>query len=96
MIKNMTPLSMAESLKYMKDQESKAFIKKFAKISEKDAENLRKKLGELNLIKLNEKHISKIIDFVPEEKEEVQTILPDSNLDDQEKDAILTAIKENQ
>ena len=92
----MAPLSMAESLRYIKDQEAKAFVKKFTKMDEKEAEPLRKKLEGLNLIKLNEKHISKIIDFVPEEKEEIQKILPDSNLDDEEKDAILTAIKEKQ
>lgn len=94
MIKNMTPLSMPESIKYVKEPEVKAFIKKFTDLNEKKAEELRKKLEDLNLIKLNEKHISKIIDLMPEEKEDVQKILPDSNLDDEEKDAILNTIKE--
>ncbi len=94
MIKDMTPLSMSESLNYIKNPEVKAFVKSFSEIKEKKAEELRKKLTELNLIKLNEKHISKLIDFLPEEKEEVQRILPDSNLDEDETNTIISTIKE--
>ena len=94
MIKEMTPLSMSESLSYIKNPEVKNFIKNFSDIKEKKAEELRKKLVELNLIKLNDKHISKLIDFLPEEKEEVQRILPDSNMDENETNTIISTIKE--
>ena len=49
MIKNSIPLSMAESLEYI-EKEKKAekpaedFIKKFVKLSPKEAKELRKKL----------------------------------------------------
>ena len=59
MIKNTTPLSMAESLEYIeKDKKSEKpitdFIKKFVKISPKEAKELRKKLEELKIIKIND------------------------------------------
>ena len=94
MIRKSTPLSMSESLEYIKNSETKTFLKKFALLKEKDAKELREKLENLHLIKLNEKHISKIIDFLPEEKEELSKILNDSNFDENETNAILSAIKE--
>ncbi|MBS3084569.1 hypothetical protein J4411_01500 [Candidatus Pacearchaeota archaeon] len=94
MIKNLIPLSMAESVSYIKNPEVKSFIKKFTNLDEKKAAGLREKLNQLNLIKLNNKHISKLIDLMPEEKEEISRILPDSNLDENEANAIISAIKE--
>ena len=94
MIKKTTPLSMGESLQYVKDSDTKAFIKKFIGLNEKKSKELREKLVGLNLIKLNEKQISKIIDLLPEEKDEISRILSDSNLDENETNAILSTIKE--
>lgn len=95
MIKKTTPLSMAESEVYIKDDEVKSFFKKFTKLDSKKGKEIRERLTTLNLIKLNEKHISKLIDFMPDSKEEVIRILPDSNLDENETNAILSAIKES-
>jgi len=94
MIKNATPLSMPESLEYIKNPELKAFIKKFTSLNEKKAKELREKLVGLDLIKLNEMHISKLIEMLPDEKEELSKILPDSNLDENETNTILSTIKE--
>ncbi len=94
MIKNTIPLSMTESLEYVNDVELKSFIKKFTKLDEKKAKELKEKLIKLNFMKLNEKNISKLIDFLPEEKEEISKILPDSNLDENETNTILSTIKE--
>jgi len=94
MIKNTTPLSMQESLEYIKNPELKAFIKKFTSLNEKKAKELREKLVGLNLIKLNEMHISKLIEMMPEEREELSKILSDSNLDENESNAILSTIKD--
>jgi len=96
MIKNTTPLSMQESLENIKNPELKAFIKKFTSLNEKKAKELREKLVGLNLIKLNEMHISKLIEMMPEEREELAKILSDSNLDENESNAILSTIKEHQ
>jgi len=94
MIIKTIPLSMGESLPHIKDTETKAFIKKFIELNEKKSRELRGKLVELNLIKLNEKQISKLIDLLPKEKDEISRILSDSNLDENETNAILSTIKE--
>ena len=99
MIKNTTPLSMAESLEYIeKDKKSenpaKDFIKRFVKISPKEAKELRKKLNELNIVKLNDINISKLIDIFPEKAEEVNKIFIDIGLDENETKKILDTIRE--
>lgn len=99
MIKNTTSLSMAESLEYI-EKEKKAekpiieFIKKFVKITPKEAKELRKKLEALNIIKLNDMNISKIIDILPEKAEEINKIFVDISLDENETKRILDTIKE--
>jgi len=94
MIKNTTPLSMQEALEYVKDAEVKSFIKKFTSLNEKKAKELREKLVGLELIKLNEGHISKIIEILPEDKDELSKVLPDANLDENETNTIISTIKE--
>jgi DNA-directed RNA polymerase subunit F len=99
MIKNTIPLSMAESLEYIeKDKKlehpAKDFIKKFVKISAKDAKELRKKLEELKIAKINDISISKLIDILPEKAEEVNKIFVDIGLDENETKKVLDTIKE--
>jgi len=99
MIKNSIPLSMAESLEYIeKDKKSenpaRDFIKKFVKINAKDAKELRKKLTELKIVKLDDMSISKLIDILPEKTEEVNKIFADISLDENETKKILDTIKE--
>ena len=90
---------MAESLEYIeKDKKSenpvRDFIKKFVKISPKEAKELRKKLEGLNIIKMNDVNISKLIDVLPEKSEEVNKIFTDVGLDEDETTKILDTIKE--
>jgi len=70
------------------------FIKKFTKLKPAEAKELKKKLQELDLIKLNEKHIVKIVDFLPEDSEEVNKIVVDANLNEDEIKKVLETIKE--
>ncbi len=99
MIKNTISLSMAESLEYI-EKEKKAekpaadFIKKFVKLTPKKAKELRKKLEDLNEMKLNEVNISKLIDILPDKAEEVNKIFIDISLDENETKKILDTIKE--
>ena len=99
MIKSTTPLSMAESMEYI-EKEKKVekpvaeFIKKFVKITPKEAKELRKKLEALNIIKLNDTNISKIIDILPEKAEEINKIFVDISLDENETKRILDTVKE--
>ena len=97
MIKTRTPLSMPEALEYInseKNKELKSFIKKFHKFDENKAKELRNKLEKLDLIKLNEKHISKLIDFLPKTKEELNKTVTDAGLNEEESNNVLQTIKE--
>ena len=98
MIKNNTPVSMAEAAKYLgkeeKHAELKGFIKKFLETSPEDAAELREKPNGLGLMKLKGESISKMIDFLPEKSEDLSRIFNDLNLDEDETQKILTAVKE--
>ena len=99
MIKNNEPLSMPETMEYAKKdsetgKEIVGFIKKFTKLKPAEAKELKKKLQELDLIKLNENHIVKIVDFLPDDNEEVNKIVVDANLNEDEIKKVLETIKE--
>jgi len=99
MIKNNSPLSMAESLEYIEadkssEKNAKDFIKKFVKLTPKEAKELRKKITSMGLIKMNEENICKLIDILPEKAEEVNKIFVDVSLDEDEIKKILDTIKE--
>ncbi len=88
---------MSEAQEYLGENRSemKSFIKKFTSLSFEKAKELREKIEGLELIKLNEKHISKIIDILPENKETLMKIVGDANLDEDETNNILQTIKGN-
>ena len=98
MIRNNNPISMAEVLEYVKEDENgivvTGFIKKFTKLSIKDAREMRKKLEELNLIKIKAEYIVKIIDLVPENQEELNKIFIDVSLNEDETNKILDIVKQ--
>lgn len=99
MIKNREAISMSESLVYVNKEEEKGkeligFARKFISLKEKDAEDLRKKLEELGLMKLKKEDISKIIDFIPENIEELNKIFVEMNLNEDESKKILDTIQE--
>ena len=94
MIEHKDPLSISESTKYIKNKELNGFVKNFVKLKEEKVKKLKEKIEELNLMKLNPKSISKIIDFLPEDKEDLNKILTEINLDENETNTILQTIKE--
>jgi DNA-directed RNA polymerase subunit F len=97
MIKNSEALSMAEVQGYLEKEENdvllNTFIKKFSKISAKDAKELRKNLSDLDMIKINDRDISKIIDILPLTKEELGKVCPEAGLNEDEANKILDEIK---
>lgn len=97
MINKTSPISMAEAQQYISEnkKEIKSFIKKFSPLTPEKAKELREKLERLDLIKLNERHVSKIIDLLPEDKETLMKIVADANLDEDESNNILQTIKGN-
>lgn len=99
MIRNTESLSMIESVDYLKKTEDKekelaGFIKKFAKLKVKEAKELRKKMEELNLIKVRAESISKVIDIMPENIQDLNKIFVDVSLDEDESKKILEIVKE--
>ena len=99
MINEKNSLSIAEAGEFVgKDStdstEIVGFMKKFSTLKPKEAKELRQKLVELDLIKLREEHISKIIDLLPENKEDLNKIFVDLSLEEDETNKILDVIKE--
>ena len=97
MIKNSTPLTLAEVIELTKDNESaekiKSFAKRFTKKSGSDAEKIKEELEKLGLLKINQNHIVKIVDFSPKDASDLNKILPDISLDQDEIKKILDVIK---
>ena len=99
MIRNNDPISMIESLEYLKaakdeGKETIAFIKKFNKLNPKDAKEMKEKLKKADLMKLDEKSISKIIDILPDAAEDLGKIFVGVSLDEEENNKILEIVKE--
>ena len=100
MIKNMQALNMIEVKKILgslEDSEKKkqleAFIKKFSKIKQEKAEQLKKELHELGLLKMKEECEIKLIDMLPEDANDLNKIFIDVSLDEDETNKILEVIK---
>lgn len=97
MIKNSEPLSMAESIEYIKKDETETeivgFIKKFTKLNAKDAKELKESMEGLGIIKIKSDYVAKMIDVLPETTEELNKIFIDVSLDEDETKKILDTIK---
>ncbi|HEB46856.1 hypothetical protein LCGC14_2162820 [marine sediment metagenome] len=92
-------LSMTESLEYVGDKkdsevEVRKFIKKFVKMKPEKVREIRKKLEELDLIKMKSEYIVKIIDLMPENSESLNKIFTDISLNEDETKKILETIEE--
>lgn len=102
MIKDKRPLAMfevTELAKGMKETdklgEMKAFIKKFSDITPEKARKLKEEIQGLDIIKLKETDIIKIVDILPENAAELNKIFTEIGLDADETNKILDAIKKN-
>lgn len=90
---------MAEIQEYLKEEsdteiELKKFIKKFIKIKPEKAKEMRGKIEDLELMKIKPEHITKIIDFMPSDIEDINKIFTDVSLNEDEAKKILDTIKE--
>ena len=101
MIKDKKSVSLAEARELLKNsggEKAEAladFIKKFVKLSATDAEKLRKGLVELDISKLKEEDVVRLVDFMPEDAEDVRKIFSgsDINLDQNEIAKVLETLK---
>ena len=99
MIKYKEPLSMTDALEYVEDKKDseadiRKLIKKFVKLNPEVAVKLREKLSSLGLLKLKQEYISKVIDIMPEDQENLNKIFTDVVLDEDESKKILDTIRE--
>jgi DNA-directed RNA polymerase subunit F len=70
-----------------------AFIKKFKKTEVESVEKLKEELKRLDLIKLKDMDLAKIIDFLPENVVELNKCAQGSNLDSEEINKVLEVVK---
>ncbi|HRZ85804.1 MAG TPA: hypothetical protein P5277_03420 [Candidatus Paceibacterota bacterium] len=88
MIKEMKPLSLAESKMMIESNEENEkineYLKRFSKIKQKDMEKLKEEILSLDNHKIKQDHITKIIDFLPEDASDINKIFTDISLEDNE------------
>lgn len=100
------PLTMAELREKLADIKKKQdlsfrgnktleYLQVFAKASGKDAQGMRGKLKALELVRLKERHITKIIDIMPDTVESLRMVLANENitLKEEELQKILECLK---
>ncbi len=92
-VKEERPITMAEVVSLAGDsdkaEEIKKFIKKFNKMDVKKAIEMKEELKALDLIKLKDEHIVKIVDFVPKDASELNKVIVEVSLDSDEVSKIL-------
>jgi len=96
-IKEQTPLTFPEVIELAGDGEKateiKSFIKKFTKMKPEKAREMKEDLTKLDLIKLKADHIVNIVNFVPQDSEDLIKILPGVSLDQDDINKILEVVK---
>lgn len=96
-IKEETPITMAEVVALVGSSEKgeaiKKFIKKFNKMPVEKAKEMKEELKALNLLKLKDAYIVKIVDFMPTTASELSKVIIDISLDEGEISKILEVVK---
>jgi DNA-directed RNA polymerase subunit F len=91
------PLTMAEVSSMCSDDERgegmKKFIKQFVKMDAEKAIEMKTELKALDLIKLKNEHIVKIVDFMPNSAADLNKVMVDVSLDQEEVNKILDVVK---
>ena len=64
----------------VKAQKMHEYLNKFVKLKEKAALKLKEEINNLNILRLKEKHIIKIIDIMPQDIESLKLIFAAENL----------------
>jgi DNA-directed RNA polymerase subunit F len=84
---------LEEARETEKGKELKGFIKKFSKLTNEKSKKLKEELEKLELIKLKQSDIIKIVDIAPENATELNKIFTETSLDADETAKILETIK---
>ncbi len=96
-IKEETPITLAEVTALVGDSEKgeavKKFIKQFTKMPVEKAKEMKEELKALDLIRLKDTHIVKIVDFMPADASELNKVIIEVSLDQEEINKILDVVK---
>ncbi|MFH0712208.1 MAG: hypothetical protein V1889_03795 [archaeon] len=96
-VKEETPITLAEVVASVGDSDKavaiKKFIKDFNRMNIEKAREIRGALKGLDLIKLKDEHIVKIVDFMPSDATELNKVLVEVSLDGEEVTKILEVVK---
>jgi len=99
MIIETKPLSLAETeeivetLETEEEKEIRSFLKKFIKLDAEKAKQLRKELESLEIMRMKDEHIVKIIDLLPEDVSDINKIFAEVSLEENEINKILEVVK---
>lgn len=92
-----TPITLAEVVALSGESDKavaiKKFIKNFNKMDVEKAREMKSALKELDLIKLKDDHIVKVVDFMPSDAAELNKVLIEVSLDGDEVTKILEVVK---
>lgn len=92
-----TPITLAEVVALVGDSDKavviKKFVKNFNKMDVGKAREMKDALVKLDLIKLKDVHIVKIVDFMPSDAAELNKVLVEVLLDGDEVTKILEVVK---
>jgi DNA-directed RNA polymerase subunit F len=99
MIKEMKPLTLAESQSLAKthgaNEEIVKYFKQFMNLKEKDSVEMRKELEDLDNHKIRNEHVVKIVDLLPEDSSDLNKIFTEISLDENEIKQITDIVKKH-
>lgn len=97
MILNRKPLNLAQVKEYSKELDSSLpiieYLKSFSNLSIKDAEKLSQEIADLNNPKIKEEHITKVVDLLPRDSEDLNKIFNEVSLSEDEAKTLLEITK---
>lgn len=97
MIKNLIPLSIPEAEEIFEksktEKDLRPYFKKYGQLKISEAKKLKSELESLEILKLKKELISKIIDFMPRDLDDLNKIFVDVSLEKNESDKILDIVK---
>tara|TARA_Y100000310_G_C20607062_1_gene776067 strand:+ start:98 stop:409 length:312 start_codon:yes stop_codon:yes gene_type:complete len=100
MILDRKPLNLNEVQEILKDipdnenkEQMEVYLKKFLKTKSTQAKKIKEALEGMDLMKIKNEHIGKIIDLLPEDASDINKIFTDVSLTEDETNKILEVVK---
>ncbi len=100
MILDRQPLNLNEVKEIFEDisdnekkEQMRPYLKKFLKTKSAQAKKIKQDLKDLDLLKIKNEHITKVIDLLPEDASDLNKIFIDVSLNEDETNKILEVVK---